>query len=214
VADDTDITLWMNKHRLKALQEHDIDVENRLYDFFNSLYMRYVPPGEREMVEARISADDAESERQYEQSRRFALLTIVQDGASACYEYDKCDSILTAAQWFVTALKANTKPPSDNGIRTILPEMTESVQQMQTDSRVTLCAELNHDKGYMRVWEDSEWVEYGGDALTKAVRAATRKQHLKPHQREDIYKEKLEELTAATPDFNADEDFDTGMQMQ
>lgn len=214
MADDTDITLWVNKHRLKALQEHDINVENRLDIFFNSLYKEFVPTGERETIEARIQSEQEESERATEQSRRFALLTIVQDGESACYEYDRCDSILTAAQWFVRALKENTRTPSDDGVRNILPEMNESVQQLQTDPRVTLCAELNHDKGYMRVWEDGEWVEYGGDQLTKAVRAATRKQYLKPHQREGIYKEKLNELTVATPEFEADEDVDTGIQMQ
>lgn len=194
MADDTDITLWVNRHRLKALHEHDINVENRLDCFFNSLYKEFVPPGEREIIEARIQSEQEEFDRATEQNRRFALLTIVQDGESAYYEYDRCDSILTAAQWFVRALKENPLTISDDGVRTILPEMTDSVQQMQTDPRVTLCAELNHDKGYMRVWEDGEWVEYGGDQLTKAVRAATRKQLLKPHQREEIFETKLNEV--------------------
>lgn len=214
MADDIDITLWVNRHRLKALQEHNIHVENRLDHFFSSLYKEFVPPGERETIEARIQSEQKEADRATEQSRRFALLSIVQDGESACYEYDHCDSILTAAQWFVKSLKENTRAPSDDGIRSIPPEMHESVRQMQTDPRVTLCAELNHDKGYMRVWEDGDWVEYGGDQLIKAVRAATRKQHLRPHQREEIYKEKLNEITAATPELEADEDIDTGMQMQ
>ena len=119
MADDTDITLWVNRHRLKALHEHDINVENRLDCFFNSLYKEFVPPGEREIIEARIQSEQEESDRATEQSRRFALLTIVQDG---------------------------------------------------------------------------EWAEYGGDQLTKAVRAATRKQLLKPHQREEIFETKLNEV--------------------
>ena len=214
MADDMDVTLWFNRHRLDALREHGVDVENDLTEFFNSLYDQFVPAEEKEKIEVRIKTEQEESDQAAENSRRFALLTIVQDGASACYEYDNCKSILTAAQWFVKALKENTRPVSDDGVRNILPEMTDSVQQMQTDPRVTLCAELNHDKGYMSVWEDGEWVEYGGDALTKAVRAATRKQHLKSHEREEIYKEKLDELTAPAPDTEPDEDADAGMTMQ
>jgi len=211
---DKDVTIWINEHRLDALYSHGVDVENDLAEFVDTMYNDFVPEDEREKIEARIQSEQEESDRETENSRQFALLTIVQDGESACYEYDNCNSILTAAQWFVKALKENPVPPSDDGVRTILPEMTESVEQMQTDPRVTLCAELNHDKGYMCVWEDGEWVEYGGDALTKAVRAATRKQHLKPHEREEIYKEKLDELTAPAIDTVPDEDQDEGMQMQ
>jgi len=212
--DDMDVTLWFNKHRLDALYDHDVDIENDLTAYFNSLYDQFVPANERKQIEARIKTEQEESDRATEQSRRFALLTVVQDGESACYEYDNCPHVLTAAQWFVRALKENPRTPCDDGVRTILPEMTDSVQQIQTDPRVTLCAELNQDKGYMRVWEDGGWVEYGGDQLTKAVRAATRKQYLTPDQREEIFETKLDELAAVTSESDENEDADMGMRMQ
>lgn len=212
--EDMDITLWFNKHRLDALYEHGVNIENDLTEFFNSLYNQFVPAEERKKIEEQIKTEQAEDELKAEQSRRFALLTITQDGATACYEYDNCRSPYTAASWFVRALKESTLMISDDGVRSILPSMTDSVRRMETDSRVNFCAELNHDKGYMRLWDDGEWKEYSGDQLTKAVRAASRKAHLKPEQRDDIFIAKLDELTSDSTEPNMDEGESGGMVMQ
>ena len=82
---------------------------------------------------------------------------------------------------------------------------------METDPRVTFCAELDHDKGYMRVWDDGGWTEYSGNQLTEAVRTVSRKARLTPQEREEIYKEKLAELAAAASGFDAGEN--SGMTM-
>ena len=213
MAEDMDVTLWFNKHRLDALYAHGADVENDLTEFFNSLYDQFVPAEERKKIEELIHDEQQEADRMAEESRRFSLLTITQNGESVCYEYDNCQSFYKAASWFVKALKENKTKPVDDGLRTDPSFMQAAIDQFQRDPRVTLCAELNHDKGHMRVWCEGFWMEFGGDQLTKAVRAANRKQHLTPEQREEIFESNI---TEGIPTFivDADEDSDMGMQMQ
>jgi hypothetical protein len=190
------------------LYEHGVDVENSLAEFLSSLYDQSVPAEEREKIEERIADDEAEAARYHEQSRRFALLSIVQNGETVCYEYDNCPSLLTAARWFVKALKDDGKTPFDDGYRSDMTYMTDYVSRFETDPRITLCAEINHDSGYIRARDGSCWVEYSAARLTEAIRAADSKQHLTPEQREQIFEDKLNE---GNPEYGEDEDESEGM---
>jgi hypothetical protein len=224
MADDTDITLWVNRHRLKALQEHDINVENRLDRFFSSLYKEFVPDGEREIIEARIQSEQEESDRYYEQNRRFALMEIIENGASCYCESDNCTTLFAAASRFVKALKTQkasgkqfqgglTDLAFGDCLETDPAYIKDYTSHHSNDPRVVFCAEVNFDKGYINDWNVGYcgWTQYNTDRLADGVRAATRKKYLTPEQREQIFEAKVNE---GNPEFDADEDADMGIQMQ
>ena len=208
---DKDIILWMNEHRLNALYQHYPKVENELQQLFDGLYEIHVPADEQEKIEKLIQTEQEESDHQAEESRRFSLLTITQSGESVCYENDNCRSFFNAALWVVEAWKKNPQWINDDGLRTDPSFMQDAVEQYQSDPRIILCAEINHDKGHMRVWCEGLWMEFSGDQLTKAVHAATRKQNLTDEQREEIFESNINE---GIQSFNEHEDSDMGIQMQ
>ena len=207
---ETEITLCFNEHQLNALYEQGIDVENDLTETFNSLYDQFVPDDEQQRIKELIRNEQEKSDLQTEENRRFSLLTVTQGGKSVCYEYNNCQSFFKAASWFVKALEESKTSPVDDGIRTNPSFMRDAVELYQNDSRITLCAELNHDKGHMRVWCEGFWMEFSGEQLTKAVLVANHDQHLTPEQREEIFEANINE---GVPIFNIDEDTDMGMQM-
>lgn len=212
MTEDRDITLSVNAYRVNALEAAlDSTIEDVLYDHLERLYDAAVPEEEQEKVETLVQADEDEADRYYEESRRFALLSITQNGESVCYEYDNCPSLLTAARWFVDALQENEKKPFDDGYRSDPAYMDGYIRQYGNDPRVTLCAEINHDKGYMHVWCGSYWVEYNAERLTEAVLAADQERHLTDEQREKIFEDTLNK---DNPEYWEDEDEGmSGIQM-
>ena len=102
---DRDVTIWINEHRLKALYDNGVDVENDLAEFADTLYNDFVPEDERKNIESQIQVEQEEANRYHEQNRRFALLEIVENGVSCYCESEKCTTLFAAASRFVKALK-------------------------------------------------------------------------------------------------------------
>jgi len=221
---DMDITLWMNEHRLEALCQHYRHLEKVVEGYLQVLYERHVPAAEQETIEAQVQVEQVEYDRYHEQNRRFALLEVVENGASRYFETDECTTLFAAASRFVSALKTQQVQGKHfqgnlidlafgDCLETDPAYMQDYTSHCRGDPRVVFCAKVNFDHRFIHGWVVGYggWTEYNNGQLTDGVRAATRKGSLTTPQQEKIFTAKINENN---PDFDADEDADMGLQMQ
>ena len=82
---DIDITLYLNKYRVRALSDAlgnqtAETVEDKLAEAFDTLYQEYVPDEQRASIEAMIESEYAAEQAKMEAARRFAVYHIRENG--------------------------------------------------------------------------------------------------------------------------------------
>ena len=99
---DIDITLYLNKYRVRALSDALGDqtaetVEDKLTEAFDTLYQEYVPDEQRASIEATIEREDAAEQARLEAARRFAVYHIREKGDDYHFTSDHFRSPMQAA---------------------------------------------------------------------------------------------------------------------
>ena len=99
---DTDITLYLNADRVRALADALGDqtaetVEDKLTEAFDTLYQEYVPDEQRASIEARIEREDAAEQARLEATRRFAVYHIRENGDDCHFTSDYFHTSMQAA---------------------------------------------------------------------------------------------------------------------
>ena len=81
---DIDVTVYFNEHRLAALDEILNDqgrtIEGVLRKCFEETYASLVPEEKREEIEALIRQEEAQTQREAEAARRFAVIHFHETG--------------------------------------------------------------------------------------------------------------------------------------
>lgn len=99
---DVDITLYLNKYRVKALEEAlgkrtAETIEDKLSEAFDVLYQGYVDDEQRASIEAKIECEEAAEQARIEAKRRFAVYHVREDGEDYHFTSDHFRSPMQAA---------------------------------------------------------------------------------------------------------------------
>lgn len=171
---DIDITLYLNKYRVRALSDALGDqtaetVEDKLTEAFDTLYQEYVPDEQRASIEARIEREDAAEQARLEAARRFAVYHIREKGDDYHFTSDHFRSPMQAAYRYRLyergELSADPKTFADAFIETNpvnLEYFNEVCSDIHSDNRISALLEFDLDEGRVSVYDgmDNEWQTY------------------------------------------------------
>ena len=171
---DTDITLYLNADRVRALADALGDqtaetVEDKLTEAFDTLYQEYVPDEQRASIEARIEREDAAEQARLEATRRFAVYHIRENGDDCHFTSDYFHTSMQAAYRYRLydrgELSAAPETFADAFIETnpvSLEYFGKVCADIHADDRVTALLEFDLDEGRVSVCNgtDNEWQTY------------------------------------------------------
>ena len=148
---DIDITLYLNKYRVRALSDAlgnqtAETVEDKLAEAFDTLYQEYVPDEQRVSVEAMIESEYAAEQAKMEAARCFAVYHIRENGDDYHFTSDHFRSPMQAAYRY--RLYERGEHPKHSPtllLKRILSTSNISTRSAQTSIRIIeslLCSNL------------------------------------------------------------------------
>lgn len=151
---DIDITLYLNKYRVRALSDALGDqtaetVEDKLAEAFDTLYQEYVPDEQRASIEARIEREDTAEQARLEAARRFAVYHIREKvmtiTSQAITSAPRCKLRTDTASMSAASYPPTPKPSPMLLLKRILSTSNISTRSVQTSIRIIeslLCSNL------------------------------------------------------------------------
>ena len=202
---DIDITLYLNKYRVRALSDALGDqtaetVEDKLTEAFDTLYQEYVPDEQRASIEARIEREDAAEQARLEAARRFAVYHIRENDDDCHFTSDYFLSPMQAAYRYRLyergELSADPKTFTDAFIETnpvSLEYFGKVCADIHSDNRVTALLEFDLDEGRVSVHNstDDDWQVYSLHDFSVAAYKAFRSDYRNEECRREIFNNSL-----------------------
>ena len=200
---DTDITLYLNEYRVRALADALGDqtaetVEDKLTEAFDTLYQEYVPDEQRASIEARIERENTAEQARLETSRRFAVYHIRENGDDCHFTSDYFRTPLQAAYRYRlyerSELSAAPETFADAFIETNPVSLEYFVcADIHADDRVTALLEFDLDEGRVSVCDstDNEWQTYSLHDFSVAAYKAFRSDYRSEECRREIFNNSL-----------------------
>ena len=202
---DIDVTVYFNEHRLAALDEILNDqgrtIEGVLRKCFEETYASLVPEEKREEIEALIRQEEAQTQREAEAARRFAVIHFHEDGDDFHFTSDLRNNFYSAAYLYRNFMRENEgRLTLDSlalsfGEHQPIDDLTFSVlcTAMEHDDRITALLEFDFDSGVISVKEqaDPEWRSYRLKDVSTAIYRAERRNGLSLQTREQIFEDAL-----------------------
>lgn len=130
---DVDITLYLNKYRVKALEEAlgkrtAETIEDKLSEAFDVLYQGYVDDEQRASIEAKIECEEAAEQARIEAKRRFAVYHVREEGED--YHLQAITFVHQCRQPIVTGFMIETScQPIHKHLLTLLSKRIQSVSK-------------------------------------------------------------------------------------
>ena len=208
-----EIVLWLHEYQFKAL-EHQLamdggDIEKTMQELLMDLYSRCIPLEERQAIQERIDAEDAEQAAERLANTTWAAYRITGRGEELCFKTSAADTLLIAAKRLRTYLTAEKDPRADS-FAAAFKEHTEISkteyehllgQRLENSGKVSGVFELDFDKDtFSAVSTMDGWHTYRLHDVSVAAYHAFRKQNISTDQRWDRLLDKLDgkELTPDT----------------
>ena len=202
---DIDITLYLNKYRVRALSDAlgnqtAETVGDKLAEAFETLYQEYVPDEQRASVEAMIESEYAAEQAKMEAARRFAVYHIRENGDDYHFTSDHFRSPMQAAYRYRLyergELSADPKTFADAFIETNpvnLEYFGKVCADIHADDRVTALLEFDLDEGRVSVCDstDNEWQTYSLHDFSVAAYKAFRSDYRSEECRREIFNNSL-----------------------
>ena len=202
---DTDITLYLNEYRVRALAEAlgsltAETVEDKLTEAFDTLYQEYVPDEQRASIEARIERENTAEQARLETSRRFAVYHIRENGEDCHFTSDYFHTSMQAAYRYRlyerSELSAAPETFADAFIETnpvSLEYFGKVCADIHADDRVTALLEFDLDEGRVSVYDgtDNEWQTYSLHDFSVAAYKAFRSDYRSEECRREIFNNSL-----------------------
>ena len=202
---DIDITLYLNKYRVRALSDAlgnqtAETVEDKLAEAFETLYQEYVPDEQRASVEAMIESEYAAEQAKMEAARRFAVYHIRENGDDYHFTSDHFRSPMQAAYRYRLyergELSADPKTFADAFVETNpvnLEYFGKVCADIHADDRVTALLEFDLDEGRVSVCDgmDNEWQTYSLRDFSVAAYKAFRSDYRSEEGRREIFNNTL-----------------------
>ena len=202
---DTDITLYLNEYRVRALAEAlgsqtAETVEDKLTEAFDTLYQEYVPDEQRASIEARIERENTAEQARLETSRRFVVYHIRENGDDCHFTSDYFRTPLQAAYRYRlyerSELSAAPETFADAFIETnpvSLEYFGKVCADIHADDRVTALLEFDLDEGQVSVCDgmDNEWQTYSLRDFSVAAYKAFRSDYRSEEGRREIFNNTL-----------------------
>ena len=194
---DVDITLYLNKYRVKALEEAlgkrtAETIEDKLSEAFDVLYQGYVDDEQRASIEAKIECEEAAEQARIEAKRRFAVYHVREDGEDYHFTSDHFRSPMQAAYRYRlydrNELSAN---PQTNPIS--FKKFNEACMDINSDKRITALVEFDLDEGRVSVCDnsDNEWQTFTLYDFSVAAYKAYRSDYRGEDCRREIFNNSL-----------------------
>ena len=210
---DTDVTVWLNIHRMEALEEQleleGSSVEKHLQDYLIDLYSEMVSFEEQQRIEDLIAAEQKADEEVREAQRRFSVFRIVENGEEVFLSADGSADMLSTA----VTLRAYVKNfPNKPGLQNIIPRSQSITEQqfraaveerMDNTGRVVGAYEIDMDKGEFTTLKIMDgWKAFQVKDVCAAASRAMRKDRMLWDDRWERFISSLDgkELTSASMD--------------
>lgn len=151
---DIDITLYLNKYRVRALSDALGDqtaetVEDKLAEAFDTLYQEYVPDEQRASIEARIERGTAQNRRGWKRPDALRFTTFVKKvmtiTSQAITSAPRCKLRTDTASMSAASYPPTPKPSPMLLLKRILSTSNISTRSVQTSIRIIeslLCSNL------------------------------------------------------------------------
>ena len=209
---DVQVELWLHEYKLNALasvlEKEGITVEQRMQDALTELYVARVPPETRKEISARIKEELAAREAEMEESRKYAVFHVRENGREEYFRLDQNYELLQAARdlrrYLRQELNVSAKSFADLYSRreVIIPEEFHRMVllRMENTGKVTGAFELDFDKReFSAVNIMDGWRTWAMGNVSSAAYHAFRKSGLRADTRYEILLDKLDgrEITSA-----------------
>lgn len=210
-----EIVVWLETEKLRALEkalaQEGHSATGLLQERLIQLYEETVPAPEQRKIAERLAEENRQEELLRLASRRFAAVRVTEDGAARCFELDGYRTLLQLANACSSAFQRK-KDGAEHPIRLPFYQMAfqkpieisedtyqEHCRQAGGTPNVTLTADIDCDAKTLAVETELGELRYPLDTVVKAVRAAYRKQGLRPEGYQARLMEQLEKLCPSQP---------------
>lgn len=202
---DVQVELWLHEYKLNALasvlEKEGLTVEQRMQDALTELYVARVPPETRKEISARIKEELAAREAEMEESRKYTVFHVREDGREEYFRLDQNQELLYIANDLRRYLRQgpgmNAGSFSERFPRreAITPEEFERLVllRMENTGKVTGAFELDFDKReFSAVHIMDGWRTWAMGDVSSAAYHAFRKSGLRADTRYEILLDKLD----------------------
>lgn len=205
-----EIVVWLHEYQYKALERQlamdGSDIEKTMQELLMDLYSRCIPLEERQAIQERIDAEDAEQAAERLANTTWAAYHITGQGEEICFKTSAADTLLIAAKRLRTYLTSENDPRPES-FAAVFKERTEISrveydhllsQRLENSGKVSGVFELDFDKEtFSAVSTMDGWHTYRLRDVSIAAYHAFRKQNISTDQRWDRLLDKLDgkELT-------------------
>ena len=202
---DVQLELWLHEYKMNALSsalaEQSVTVEQRMYDALTELYVEQVPLKTRQEISARIKEELAAREAEMEESRKYTVFHVREDGREEYFRLDQNQELLYIANDLRRYLRQgpgmNAGSFSERFPRreAITPEEFERLVllRMENTGKVTGAFELDFDKReFSAVHIMDGWRTWAMGDVSSAAYHAFRKSGLRADTRYEILLDKLD----------------------
>lgn len=205
-----EIVVWLHEYQYKALERQlamdGSDIEKTMQELLMDLYSRCIPLEERQAIQERIDAEDAEQAAERLANTTWAAYHITGQGEEICFKTSAADTLLIAAKRLRTYLTSENDPRPES-FAAVFKERTEISrveydhllsQRLENSGKVSGVFELDFDKEtFSAVSTMDGWHTYRLRNVSIAAYHAFRKQNISTDQRWNRLLDKLDgkELT-------------------
>ncbi len=123
-----EIVVWLHEYQYKALERQlamdGSDIEKTMQELLMDLYSRCIPLEERQAIQERIDAEDAEQAAERLANTTWAAYHITGQGEELCFKTSAADTLLIAAKRLRTYLTSENDPRPDS-FAAVFKERTE-----------------------------------------------------------------------------------------
>lgn len=202
---DTELSLWLNIHRLEvldnALNEQGTSAEKTLQNYLIELYTDTVPLDIQQQVDKRIESERLAAEKTAEESRKLTVFHVSEQGQEHYLETDFGMDMLQLAQ----LLRQYLRTPKDaqtgfvEQIRCRLTSIDSDVfmervsQRMENTGKIIGVFDLDFDKNeFSAVNIMDGWKTFSMQDISVAAYRAYRKAHMNYEKRWTIFVNEFE----------------------
>ena len=217
---DEEVTVWLNVHRMEALEEQvklrGVSLKALLHDYLTNLYVQLVPTEEQQRIEDTIVAEQKADAEEAEANRRFSVFRVTEHGKESLFLVDgEMDMLRTAntLRDYTKILEALSGYSKDmkmgNRFSDMFPKREPILEQrfqaaveerLDNTGRVVGAYEIDLDKGEFSALNIMDgWKSFGVKDICSAAYRAMRKEYASWDSRWERFLSSLDgkELTGA-----------------
>lgn len=210
-----EVVVWLEEEKLhaleKALAQEGGSATSLLQERLCQMYEETVPLPEQQRIAELLAEQERQEELRRIAARRFAAVRVTEDGVSRCFELDGYNSLLGLANACSTAYQRRqmdaehpTRLPFyqmafQNPVEISGEVYMDHCRQAAGSPNVTLTADIDCDGQTLTVETEAGELRYPLDAVVKSLRAAYKKQGLRPEKYEARLMEQLERRCPSQP---------------